>query len=210
MRTRAEPADSFTWILPPTSFTTTRFEIVWPLANSWTATAGSSPAGVTRTYPAALGLNTSVLTTTDVASVGTPPSPAICTSRGAVVAGPSKTRTVGNAVNESARTVTAGDGADAAPVPAMFVAVTVKVYAVPWDRPVTVTVEAPVVVAVRPPGDAVTVYPVIGDPPLLTGAVHDAIAWPFPGVAATPVGVVGAVLPARRAAAPAPISGSLA
>src|SRR5450631_4745076 len=101
MRTLAEPADSFTWILPPTSFTTTRFEIVWPLANSCTATAGFDPAGVTRTYPAALGVNTSVLTTTDVALAGTPPRPAICTSRGAVVAVPSKTRAVGNAVNDA-------------------------------------------------------------------------------------------------------------
>src|SRR5450631_843411 len=128
MRTRAEPADSFTWILPPTSFTTTRFEIVWPLANSCTATPGFDPAGVTRTYPAALGLNTSVLTTTDVASVGTPPSPAICTSRGVVVAGPSKTRAVGNAVNPAlALGVTALLANDAGDVPTALVAVTVNV-----------------------------------------------------------------------------------
>jgi hypothetical protein len=149
MKTRAEPPETFFWILPSTSFTTTRFETVWPLANSCTATRGSSPTGVTRTYPAALGLNTSVLTTTDVALAGTPTSPAICTSRGAVVTVPSKTRAVGNAVNECARTVTAGAGADAAQVPAMFVAATVNVYAVPWDRPVTVAVEAPALPGIR-------------------------------------------------------------
>jgi len=39
-----------------------------------------------------------VLTTTAVASTGTPPKPAIGTSRGVVVAVPVNTRTVGNAV----------------------------------------------------------------------------------------------------------------
>src|SRR5450631_3906121 len=128
MRTRAEPADSLTWILPPTSLTTTRLEMVWPLANSCTATLGFSPAGVTRTYPAAVGVNTSVLTTTDVALAGTPPSPAICTSPGAVVAVPSKTRTVGNAVNPAlALGVTALLANDAGDVPTALVAVTVNV-----------------------------------------------------------------------------------
>ena len=53
--------------------------------------------------------------------------------------------------------VTAFDAVDAGPMPALFVAVTVNVYAVPFDRPDTVTVVAPVVVALTPPGDAVTV-----------------------------------------------------
>jgi hypothetical protein len=71
------------------------------------------------------------------------------------------------------RGVTAALAADAAEVPAALVAVTVNVYAVPLVRPVTVADVAPVVVAVAPPGAAVTVYPVTGDPPSPAGAVHD-------------------------------------
>jgi hypothetical protein len=44
--------------------------------------------------------------------------------------------------------VTAADGSDAGPVPFALVAVTVKVYGVPFVRPVTVQVKAPVVVQV--------------------------------------------------------------
>lgn len=53
--------------------------------------------------------------------------------------------------------VTAEDADEADPVPTALVAVTVNVYAVPFVRPVTVAVVAPVVVAVKPPGDDVTV-----------------------------------------------------
>jgi hypothetical protein len=52
--------------------------------------------------------------------------------------------------------VTALDGDDAGPVPTALVAVTVKVYEVPFVSPVTVQVVAPVVVQVCPP-DEVTV-----------------------------------------------------
>jgi hypothetical protein len=72
--------------------------------------------------------------------------------------------------------VTGALATDAGEVPTALVAVTVNVYAVPLVRPVTVAVKGPAEVAVRPPGDAVTVYPVIGDPPLLAGAVHDTTA----------------------------------
>ena len=51
--------------------------------------------------------------------------------------------------------VTSFEGADAGPVPPALVAVTVKVYAVPLSRPVTMTV-VPVDAAVRPEGDDVT------------------------------------------------------
>jgi ABC-type uncharacterized transport system permease subunit len=60
-------------------------------------------------------------------------------------------------------------------VPLAFVAVTVKVYAVPLVSPVTViglAEPAPV----KPPGLEVTVYPVIAEPPLLTGAVNVTVA----------------------------------
>ena len=69
-----------------------------------------------------------------------------------------------------------------------------NVYAVPLVNPATVPVVAPVVLTVAPPGDAVTVYPVIGEPPLLAGAVQRTVAEAFPGVADTAVGAPGTVL----------------
>jgi hypothetical protein len=54
--------------------------------------------------------------------------------------------------------VTTFEGAEAALLPAAFVAVTVKVYAVPLVRPVTLALVAgPVTVAVSPPGAETTV-----------------------------------------------------
>ncbi len=53
--------------------------------------------------------------------------------------------------------VTAVDAAETWLVPPAFVAVTVKVYEVPSVSPATVTEPATMLVAVRPPGDAVTV-----------------------------------------------------
>ena len=52
--------------------------------------------------------------------------------------------------------VTEDDALEVVPVPTELVAATVKVYAVPLVRPVTVIGED-VPVAVRPPGEAVTV-----------------------------------------------------
>ena len=90
--------------------------------------------------------------------------------------------------------VTAALANDAREVPTELVAVTVNMYAMPLVRPVTVAEVAPDVVAVAPSGDAVTVYPVIGKPPLLAGAVHDTTATPFPAEAVTAVGTPGTVL----------------
>jgi hypothetical protein len=106
--------------------------------------------------------------------------------------------------------VTAGLAADGALVPAPLVAVTVNVYGVPLTRPITVQPSV-AVVQVAPPGDAVTVYPVIDLPPLLTGAVHETAAEALPGVADTDVGTPGAVagvtaeLGADGALVPAPL-----
>ena len=77
-------------------------------------------------------------------------------------------------------------------VPLAFVAVTVKVYVVPSVRPVTVIGDEPPD-AVKPPVFEVTVYPVIVDPPLLTGGVNEIVAWPSPAVAVTLVGASGIV-----------------
>jgi hypothetical protein len=58
-------------------------------------------------------------------------------------------------------------------------------------RPVTTAVvAAPTESAVNPPGDDVTVYPVIAAPPLSVGAVQDTSAWRLPAVAKTVVGAV--------------------
>lgn len=78
--------------------------------------------------------------------------------------------------------VTEDDGEDGADVPAPLVAVAVKVYAVPFVNPLTThEVAGEVTVHVAPPGDAVTVYDVIGDPPLLAGATTVTLAVSLPG-----------------------------
>ena len=71
--------------------------------------------------------------------------------------------------------VTDPEEADDELLPTSLEAFTVKVYAVPLVRPVTAQ-EVVAVVHVYPPGDEVTVYPVIAEPPLLAGAVHDTVA----------------------------------
>lgn len=50
---------------------------------------------------------------------------------------------------------------------------------------------ADVVVQVAPPGLAVTVYPVMAEPPLLAGAVHEMVAEVPEVVADAPVGASG-------------------
>jgi len=64
------------------------------------------------------------------------------------------------------------DASEAVLVPALFVAVTVNVYAVPFVRPVTVHVVRVVAPQVAPPGAAVTRYPLTAAPPVSAGAVH--------------------------------------
>jgi hypothetical protein len=76
-------------------------------------------------------------------------------------------------------------------VPTAFVAVTVNVYVVPFVSPVIVIGE-PLLDAVAPVFE-VTVYEVIAEPPLFTGAVNVTIACPFPATAVTPVGAPGTV-----------------
>jgi hypothetical protein len=48
-------------------------------------------------------------------------------------------------------------------------------------------------VPVNPPGEEVTVYPVIGAPPVEEGAVKDTEAWALPALADTDVGAPGTV-----------------
>jgi len=90
--------------------------------------------------------------------------------------------------------VTAIDGADDGLVPIALAAATVKVYVVPFVRPVTVVeVALGSAVAVSPPGSEVAVYPVIGLPPSSDGAVQYTVASPFPATAVTFVGASGIV-----------------
>jgi hypothetical protein len=79
--------------------------------------------------------------------------------------------------------------AEAAPVPIAFAAVTVNVYAVFCDSPVTLIVPEPACesVPVPPEGLDVAVYEVIAVPPLLTGAVYETVAVEPPVVVATPI-----------------------
>jgi len=59
------------------------------------------------------------------------------------------------------------------PEPATFEAVTVNEYETPFVKPTTVQNVPRVAVHENPPGFEVTVYAVISEPPLETGAVHD-------------------------------------
>ena len=81
--------------------------------------------------------------------------------------------------------VTAFDAVDAGlTCPELLVAVAVKVYDVPFVRPVTVIGDE-LPVAVMLPGEEVTVYPVIPPP---TEAVNDMVACALPAVATRSVG----------------------
>ena len=53
--------------------------------------------------------------------------------------------------------------------------------------------DVPAVVAVKLPGEDVTVYWLIAAPPSDAGAVHDTVACPLPHVTDTPVGAPGTV-----------------
>ena len=92
---------------------------------------------------------------------------------------------------------TAADATDAALVPDTFVAVTLKLYAMPFVRPVTVhgferPHENDACAAV--PTNAVTVNPRTAAPPFETGAVQEIVERVDSApVAATPVGAVGTV-----------------
>ena len=87
---------------------------------------------------------------------------------------------------------TAADAEEAEPAPALFVAETVKVYDVPFVRPVIVQLVVDVV-QVNEPGDDVTVYAVTALPPLDDGADHDTTADESPNAPDTEVGTPGTV-----------------
>jgi len=59
--------------------------------------------------------------------------------------------------------------------PASVIATTLNVYAVPFVSRLTTQVVSPAVVQVRVLPEVVTKYPVIGNPPVLVGAVHEIV-----------------------------------
>jgi hypothetical protein len=73
-----------------------------------------------------------------------------------------------------------------------LVATTLKVYAVPFVKPVTFIGDV-VPVPIKLPGLDVTVYPVTTLPPLLIGATNATLAEALPAVATTAVGGPGTV-----------------
>ena len=88
--------------------------------------------------------------------------------------------------------VTLFDMADGALLPTALVAVTVKAYAVPLAKPITlIEVHGATQLPAMPDGAEIAVYPLIVAPPLLAGAVKVMIALALPGVADTPVGGSG-------------------
>jgi hypothetical protein len=92
----------------------------------------------------------------------------------------------------SPRGTTTDDGKDACPSPATDVAVTVNVYGVPFARPVT-TSGLFVPDTEAPPGDARTVYDVIGLVPSDAGVVKLIVACVSPADADTAIGALGGV-----------------
>jgi hypothetical protein len=85
--------------------------------------------------------------------------------------------------------VTLFEAAEATLMPMALVALTVKVYAVPLVRPVTMqgdVVQVPEMLELE-----VAVYEVIAEPPLKAGAVKVTVAWVFPAVAVPMAGASG-------------------
>jgi hypothetical protein len=121
--------------------------------------------------------------------IGAPPSEDGGVNTTAACVSPPNARMMAGAPG-TAPGLTLFEGADEGPVPSELVAVTVKVYAVPLARPATVMGEA-APLAVKPPGEAVTLYEVISEPPLEAGGVNVTVACPLPAVAMPIVGAPG-------------------
>jgi hypothetical protein len=87
--------------------------------------------------------------------------------------------------------VTAVEATDGPELPTPFLAIAVNVYGVPLLKPdISHPALGFVVTHVNPPGDEVTIYSTIADPPLSVGAVNVTVA--FPGAVDAPVTLVGA------------------
>ena len=109
----------------------------------------------------------------------------------------------GSGIVEGVTALEAFDGSD---VPIPFVAVTLKVYTTPLIRPfmshVSVpTLEIQVPAITLPAVNAVTVYPLIAEPFVLTGASQDTVADASAATAVTLIGTDGAAFIATSAEA---------
>jgi len=93
--------------------------------------------------------------------------------------------------------VTLFEAAEAGPAPSAFTALTVNVYAVPRVSPPTgIVLHGASHVPIAPPGEAVALNDVMGDPPSLAGGVKvttarlpTGLAVPMPGAPGTLAGV---------------------
>ena len=120
-----------------------------------------------------------------------PPSPVGATHATSTEPSPNEPVTLETAPGTPAG-VTAPEAPEAEPVPAALVAVTVNVYAVPLVRPVTAH-DVVAVVQVEPPDEAVTVYEVMGAPPVENGADQETNTEESAEAPETPVGIPGTV-----------------
>ena len=104
-----------------------------------------------------------------------------------------RARTAPSGVKRAPPGMNGADEAEATEVSVdSFVAVAVNVYGVPFVRPDTVQPAIVTAVQVKLPGDEVTEYEVIDDPPVDAGAVQETAAFPLAGVPATALTAVGA------------------
>jgi len=88
--------------------------------------------------------------------------------------------------------MTIGSDVDDDPYPFSFCAATENVYPLP-DVSHGISIGEPVPVYSILPGETVTLYPVIGDPPSFCGGTKSTVAHPIRGVAKTSVGAFGIV-----------------
>jgi hypothetical protein len=86
------------------------------------------------------------------------------------------------------------DGAtEAEELPEEFIAVTVNVTGVPFVNEGKLAVRTSLPTVIGLPTEGVIMYPVIGDPPVTTGAVQETVAELTPGTTAIAVGAAGSV-----------------
>ncbi|MGB7962838.1 MAG: hypothetical protein WCF12_07765 [Propionicimonas sp.] len=124
--------------------------------------------------------------------IGAPPSEAGAAQATAALPSPGTAVTRSGAPG-TVRGVTSAVGHEGVDEPAALTAVTVNAYARPLTSSFTVQDVAPLVVHVRSPGRAVTVYPLTGDPPSPPLGSQLTSTEALPAATTTPVGVSGTV-----------------
>jgi hypothetical protein len=160
---------AFATLVDSGAFTVTTSAFARSAPETNTTPVGANTAGATLTVGETAGttVGATVGTTVVVAVVGV--EAAVGTASGLPPSPPPELGAAG---------VTDADALDAALLPTLLCAVTLNVYPVPFDRPVTgqLVVLPFAVVHAKDPGELVTVKESILAPPLLEGAVHDTVA----------------------------------